>query len=174
MQTHALLLTTISMSVVAACFIWVIKSTKPAIAGGSVPLESFSPRAYRARAIVFLAVLVVGIALSYKTLVPWPHDARSRGISQSIHVRSAQWAWDLQRTKISVGDEVEFRVTSADVNHGFGLYSPAGQIVAQVQAMPGFENKLRYQFLTPGKYKILCMEYCGLGHHRMDAELDVQ
>ena len=174
MQTIVLLLSTFLMSVVAACFIWAIKSTKISTESGSASFEEFTPKAYRARAIIFGVVIIVGIVATYKTLVPWPHDTRPQVVSQSIDVKSNQWAWDLPKSKIKVGDEVEFRVTSADVNHVFGLYSPAGQIVAQVQAMPGFENILRYRFSTPGKYKILCMEYCGLGHHRMDAELDVE
>lgn len=174
MQTIALLLSTLLMSVVAACFLWVIKSTKIPTASSSASFEEFTPRAYRARGVIFGVVIIVGVIATYKTLIPWPHDTRPQVISQSIDVKSSQWSWDLPKSKIKVGDEVEFRVTSADVNHGFGLYSPAGQIVAQVQAMPGFENKLRYRFLMPGKYKVLCMEYCGLGHHRMDAELDVE
>jgi cytochrome c oxidase subunit 2 len=47
------------------------------------------------------------------------------------------------------------------------------QMLAQIQAMPGFTNKVRHRFTEPGKYKILCMEYCGLAHHGMVADFDV-
>ncbi len=174
MQMLALSLTIILMLVVLASFVFVIRSTATSSQSQAVALEAIAPTAYRARAVIFIAVIFIGIFVAYKTLMPWPHPNHSQGTTQSVDVKGVQWSWDLPKAKIKVGDDVEFRVTGADVNHGFGLYSPAGQLVAQVQAMPGFENKLRYRFLVPGKYKILCMEYCGLGHHRMDAELEVE
>jgi cytochrome c oxidase subunit 2 len=45
--------------------------------------------------------------------------------------------------------------------------------VAQTQSMPGYTNVLRHTFDEPGTYKILCLEYCGLGHHEMSAEINV-
>jgi cytochrome c oxidase subunit 2 len=64
-------------------------------------------------------------------------------------------------------------VTSADVNHDFAIYAPDGRIVVQTQAMPGFVNKILYTFDKPGTYKIRCLEYCGLGHDVMAADLTV-
>ncbi|CAF0701745.1 hypothetical protein MPNT_410011 [Candidatus Methylacidithermus pantelleriae] len=57
---------------------------------------------------------------------------------------------------------VEFLVRAADVNHGFGLYDPDGRLVAEVQAMPGYTNRLTYVFKKPGTYKVLCLEFCGV------------
>ena len=36
--------------------------------------------------------------------------------------------------------------------------------------MPGYTNVLRY---TSSKLKILCLEYCGMTHHDMMAEITV-
>jgi cytochrome c oxidase subunit 2 len=72
-----------------------------------------------------------------------------------------------------VGEVVEFVVTSVDVTHGFALYDPQKRIVAQIQAMPGFVNKVRHRFDSPGKYEVLCLEFCGLAHHGMVAEIHV-
>lgn len=69
---------------------------------------------------------------------------------------------------------IEFRVISKDVNHGFGIYSPQGVIISQVQAMPGYMNRLRVKFDMPGTYDILCMEYCGIVHHMMKSEIIVK
>ena len=68
---------------------------------------------------------------------------------------------------------MEFHVTSKDVNHGFALYDPDMRIVAQTQAMPGYTNVLRYTFNEPGVYRVLCLEYCGVAHHEMTAEIKV-
>lgn len=72
------------------------------------------------------------------------------------------------------GSQVEFRVTSLDVTHGFAIYTPAGEVLTQTQAMPGYTNRLRVQFPAPGKYTVLCLEYCGLPHHKMRAEFIVE
>lgn len=166
MQLQAAIITAIGVLVVLVCFVVVLRN-----AGKSVPLDDVAPGAYRVRGILFWVALIAGVLIAYKTLVPWPHTAAPEQASRSVRINSAQWSWTLPEGPINVGDRVDFTVESADVNHGFGLYSPEGKLVTQVQAMPGFINKVSYTFTAPGKYKVLCMEYCGLGHHRMDAEL---
>lgn len=76
--------------------------------------------------------------------------------------------------EINTGELVEFRVTSLDVNHGFAIYGPNNDIVAQTQAMPGYVNRLRWKFTTPGTYNILCLEYCGNGHQLMKSTFTVK
>jgi cytochrome c oxidase subunit 2 len=69
---------------------------------------------------------------------------------------------------------VEFAVTSQDVNHGLAIYAPDGRLLTQVQAMPGYTNRLLYRFAEPGSYTIRCLEYCGVFHHIMLATLTVR
>lgn len=78
------------------------------------------------------------------------------------------------RLDLPVGALVEFRVTSLDVNHGFGLYSPTRQLLAQTQAMPGYVNRLRVRLDEPGQYYVFCLEYCATGHHLMQSRLVVK
>ncbi|HRK57802.1 MAG TPA: hypothetical protein PLQ67_09820 [Burkholderiaceae bacterium] len=168
MQTIAVWATVFFVAVVAGCFGWVLMNTK-----GEAALERIAPKAYAFRTWLLVVVLVAGAILAYQTLKPWPHEGIEKTTLKRFHINSMQWAWELDETQVIAGDEVEFLVTAKDVNHGFGLYSPTGQLVAQVQAMPGFENKMRYRFITPGTYQILCMEYCGLAHHRMVTSIEV-
>jgi cytochrome c oxidase subunit 2 len=65
-------------------------------------------------------------------------------------------------------------VTSRDVNHGLGLYGPDGVLLATVQAMPGYTNELDVTLKQTGTYRLLCFEYCGLGHHAMESRLEVR
>ncbi len=74
---------------------------------------------------------------------------------------------------IPAGALVEFRVTSLDVNHGFGLYAPDGTLLGQTQAMPGYVNRLFARLDRPGTYLVLCLEYCGLSHHEMSGFFEV-
>ena len=84
-----------------------------------------------------------------------------------------QWAWELTPSTVRAGQLVEIRVTGADVNHGFGVYDANDRLVTQTQAMPGFTNKILYTFDTPGTYRIMCLEYCGVAHTGMTTELEV-
>ncbi|MBZ0168450.1 cytochrome C oxidase subunit II [Candidatus Methylomirabilis lanthanidiphila] len=77
-------------------------------------------------------------------------------------------------TVLPVGALVEFRVTSRDVNHGFGIFDPDRTLIAQVQAMPGYVNRLRLRFDKPGTYNVLCLEYCGIAHFIMRTSVEVK
>ncbi len=76
--------------------------------------------------------------------------------------------------ELPLNELIEFRVTSLDVNHGMGVYDPSNKLVAQVQAMPGYVNRLRWKFDKPGTYHILCLEFCGLIHQNMRASFTVK
>jgi cytochrome c oxidase subunit 2 len=46
-------------------------------------------------------------------------------------------------------------------------------LLFQTQAMPGYINKVAYVFDEPGQHRVLCMEFCGVGHHDMTDTFDV-
>lgn len=143
----------------------------------SAPAESSgSSRAARFRQPLFWVLLVVGIAVTYGTLARWPYapDARAKDAPLMVNVTAEQWAWEINRTQLPLGKPIVFAVTSRDVNHGFGIYDADLRLLTQIQAMPGYVNKVHYTFAKPGKYRVLCMEYCGLIHHDMIVELTVE
>lgn len=132
-------------------------------------------RAYAIWRWFFLALIVLGVGVTAATLAPFPipNQHASPQARQVVKVVGNQWAWRLSPGPINAGEPVEFQVSSADVNHGFGIYDASGRLLAQTQAMPGITNRLVYTFPQPGKYRVLCLEYCGLAHHGMSVEFDV-
>jgi cytochrome c oxidase subunit 2 len=64
---------------------------------------------------------------------------------------------------------VKFRLTSADVVHGFLL--PDTNVNTMV--VPGFVAEVRTSFARPGEYEMPCHEFCGLGHHAMWTRVSV-
>lgn len=64
---------------------------------------------------------------------------------------------------------VKFRLTSADVVHGFLL--PDTNVNTMV--VPGFVAEIRTRFAEPGEYEMPCHEFCGLGHHGMWTKVSV-
>jgi cytochrome c oxidase subunit 2 len=65
---------------------------------------------------------------------------------------------------------VTFRLTSADVIHGFQVVGTN----ANAMAIPGYVTQFSVTFARPGEYAIVCNEYCGLLHHAMVGRLVVR
>ena len=172
-QDKIWIITLVGMGLVAAGFLYAI------IQAGRPADPAQAQQAYRTsnalRRGLFVALLLLGIGVSYSTLRPFPIPPQHAPLqaAQSVDVVGHQWSWDVSQTRFEVGVPIEFRVTSGDVNHGFAIYAPDGRIVIQTQAMPGFTNKLLYTFRAPGTYKIMCLEYCGVAHNAMTVQLEV-
>lgn len=155
---------------VALIFCYVISQ-----AGRRAETAQVQARASAIRRWFFLALIVLFVGVTAATLVPFPipNQHASSQTRRTVKAVGRQWFWELSPGPIEVGVPVEFQVTSGDVNHGFGIYDRSGRLLAQAQAMPGITNRLVYTFTQPGKYRVLCLEYCGLAHHGMILEFDV-
>ena len=71
--------------------------------------------------------------------------------------------------RVPVGKEIRFKLTSSDVTHSFTIIDTT----VNMMVVPGQINTKRYTFKKPGKYLIICNEYCGSGHHFMQTEIEV-
>jgi cytochrome c oxidase subunit 2 len=70
---------------------------------------------------------------------------------------------------LPVGREVDLRLRSLDVIHGF--FIPAMRL--KQNAVPGLVLHVHFTPIAVGIYPILCSQVCGSGHARMQAELRV-
>jgi len=121
---------------------------------------------------LMVAAFVIGTWATLRKF-PIPAQGQALGAPQTVEAVGRMWSWELKPDKVNAASEVEFRVTSADVNHGFAIYAPNGRILTQTQAMPGYTNRLLYTFDAPGTYTVQCLEYCGIGHGPMTTHLEV-
>ena len=169
MQGIAWLVTVVVVLVIAAVFVRVVLLSRH-----REDYAQVQGSAYGVRAILFWVLILAGAVIAWTTLrdLPYAAHARTEG-AQVINAIGYQWYWELDEDRATVGVPVEFRVTSVDVNHGFGIYDADLNLVAQVQAMPGYVNRLVHVFDRPGTYQVLCLEYCGIAHHAMTAEIEV-
>jgi cytochrome c oxidase subunit 2 len=71
---------------------------------------------------------------------------------------------------VPAGSTVHFKVTSADVIHGFYIRD----VLINSMVIPGQVTSVTATFDEAGQYQILCHEYCGLGHHLMAALVTVE
>jgi cytochrome c oxidase subunit 2 len=87
-----------------------------------------------------------------------------------VHLLSKMWVFEPTRIEIPAGSKVTIYTTSIDVLHGFHIEGKA----VNLMAIPGAVNKMEVVFNKPGTYKIICNEYCGIGHSAMYGEIIVK
>ncbi len=114
--------------------------------------------------IVMLAV--IGAIVSVASLRPWPHAVAATALA-AVNVSGGQWYWKIDTDTVPLGQTVAFNVHTMDVTHGFGVMNAAGRMLFQTQAIPGYVTRMDYTFDTPGEYRVVCLEYCGVAHHDM-------
>jgi cytochrome c oxidase subunit 2 len=83
--------------------------------------------------------------------------------SVTVRIIAEQYEFVPHCVQVPVGTAVKFRLTSADVVHGFLL--PDTNVNTMV--VPGFVAEVRTRFDKEGVYAMPCHEFCGLGHHAM-------
>ncbi len=87
-----------------------------------------------------------------------------------VPVVAGMFAFVPDPIEVPVHVPVTFRLTSADVIHGFGVVGTN----ANAMAIPGYVSQFTVTFSMPGEYPIACNEYCGLLHHAMVGKLIVK
>jgi len=136
--------------------------------------------------IAFVTTILVGLAGSalqppshVETIDPtkvWS-DARfqHRGATltpdgATVVMIAMMFAYQPAEIHVAAGKPVTFRLTSADVTHGFSIVGTNGNTMV----VPVYISQFTTVFHTPGEYLIVCNEYCGLSHHLMSAKLIVE
>jgi len=89
--------------------------------------------------------------------------------SATVRLIAEQYDFVPRCVQVPAGTPVKFRLTSADVVHGFLL--PNTNVNTMV--VPGFVAEVRTSFAAVGEYAMPCHEFCGLGHHAMWAHVSV-
>ena len=65
--------------------------------------------------------------------------------------------------KLKKGAQYTLHLSALDVNHGFSLFP----INVNFQVVPGYDYGLRVTPNSSGDFRIICNEFCGIGHHLM-------
>ena len=65
--------------------------------------------------------------------------------------------------KLQEGAEYILHLSALDVNHGFNL----NPLNVNFQIVPGYDYGLRVTPTAAGDFRIICNEFCGIGHHTM-------
>ena len=88
-----------------------------------------------------------------------------------VYLLARQWEWK-PILKLKKGVEYKIHLSSADVNHGFSLL--AGGTSLNIQVVPGFDYALKMTPNEAGDFRVVCNEFCGIGHHIMIGKILVE
>src|SRR5690625_3298126 len=171
-QTVAWITSLVFILIIAAVFVWVFLNSSK-----KEDYTKVVKKWYKTRKVYGIIVVLLMLVVTIYTLreLPYNEPVYKEGTEvYEVDVEAIQFGWNISETEFQVGDSVEFNVTTPDVTHGFGIYDEDMELIAQTQAMPEYTNTVYMTFDDPGTYTILCLEYCGLGHHLMMAELTVE
>ncbi len=127
------------------------------VKGGQNPSgirRKVDPAAFYARTQEFIAQYRIGDDRGMPIVAPPP------GSDIYLTAMSFQWTPILQ---LEQGKEYILHLSSLDVNHGFSLYP----INVNFQVVPGYDYGLRVTPTAAGDFRIICNEFCGIGHHTM-------
>ena len=112
------------------------------------------PRAFYQRTVEFAKQYQVGMDAGM------PIAAPPAGADVYLVGLTYQWYPILQ---LEQGKEYMLHLSALDVNHGFSLYP----LNVNFAVVPGFDYALRVTPTSSGDFRIICNEFCGVGHHLM-------
>ena len=81
-----------------------------------------------------------------------------------VYVQAFSFGFLPSEVRVKRGSRVTFYVTSPDVIHGY--YVEGTNI--NLEVIPTEIATVSYTFDRAGTYRILCNQYCGIGHAQMD------
>lgn len=87
-----------------------------------------------------------------------------------VQMVAVMFAFAPNEVRVPAGRRIRFRLTSADVTHGF-LISGTN---ANAMLLPGYISQFTTVFPRTGDYLIVCHEFCGNGHHVMSGRIIVE
>lgn len=120
-----------------------------------------TPEAYDARVERFVKEYQVGEEGGMPLVAPPP--------GADVYLAARQWAW-YPALKLKKGVQYTLHLSSSDVNHGFSLYP----VNLNFQVIPGYDYGLRVVPNRAGDFRIICNEFCGIGHHLMVGKVLVE
>ena len=86
-----------------------------------------------------------------------------------IYMMGRMWLWT-PVLRLEKNAEYTLHLSARDVNHGFNLYP----FNVNFQVVPGYDYGLRVTPTEAGDFRIVCNEFCGIGHHLMVGKVLVE
>ncbi len=134
------------------------------IRGGQNPSgirSKVSAEKYRARVDRFVEEYKSGEQNGVPIVAPPP--------GSHVYLLAQAWNW-YPVLKLKKGVDYVLHLSSVDFNHGFSLFP----LNINFQVVPGYDYGLKITPNSSGEFKIICNEFCGIGHHIMVGKIIVE
>jgi cytochrome c oxidase subunit 2 len=131
--------------------------------GGQNPTGQRSrvdPQAYLERVNRFVTDYKVGEVNGFPLVEP--------PAGSDVYLLARMWQW-YPALRLKEGTSYTLHISSLDVNHGFSLV-PFG---VNLQIVLGYDYALRVVPNRAGDFRVICNEFCGIGHHLMIGKIEV-
>ena len=161
-----------AVGMVAIAFFWKYRQKRPNQSTPMVnPTAGFEVAVITVPLAFFLLWFVIGFRDFVKLSSP-PADA------MDVYVMGKQWMWKFAYPEgpsavgvlhVPANRPVRLLITSRDVIHS--VFIPAFRV--KMDAQPGRYTETWFTATVPGRYQILCTEYCGAQHSKMWGEVVV-
>jgi cytochrome c oxidase subunit 2 len=112
------------------------------------------PAKFEARVAKFVSDYKVGEEQGFPVVKPPP--------GSEVYLLARQWQW-YPVLQLEQGASYTLHLSALDVNHGFSLYP----LNVNFQVIPGYDYALRVTPSIAGDFRVICNEFCGIGHHIM-------
>jgi cytochrome c oxidase subunit 2 len=86
-----------------------------------------------------------------------------------VYLLGQMWRW-YPILKLKKDQTYRLHVSSLDLQHGFSL-QPMNM---NFQILPGYDHVLTITPTLAGDYRVICNEFCGIGHHLMVGKILVE
>lgn len=113
-----------------------------------------TPAAFSARVDRFVKDYQVGKEKGFPVVEPPP--------GSHIYMLGRMWQW-YPVLKLKKGATYTLHLSALDLNHGFSLIP----VNINFQVVPGYDYALTVTPNTAGDFRVVCNEFCGVGHHTM-------
>ncbi len=122
-----------------------------------------TPEAFKDRVALFVKNKTVGQDEERKMPIVQPAPGGD------AYMSAEKWKW-YPVLKLKKDQEYRLHISSLDLQHGFSL-QPMNM---NFHVLPGYDHVLTITPTRSGEYRVICNEFCGIGHHLMTGKIIVE
>jgi cytochrome c oxidase subunit 2 len=119
-----------------------------------------SPKEYTQLTEAYIKKNMIGVDNGVPVVKPEPNS--------DVFVMGELWRWS-PALILKKNERYNIHISSKDLMHGFSI-QPTNM---NFQIYPGYDYVLHFTPTDAGEYKIVCNEFCGIGHHTMIGKIVV-
>jgi cytochrome c oxidase subunit II len=93
--------------------------------------------------------------------------APAQAAPRRIAISARKFEFSMSEIRATRGESIVLVLSAADFVHGFSI----PELNARVDIVPGKTVELALRDLRPGRYAVLCDNFCGDGHDKMTTAL---